>query len=145
MKLNELSYTEGSRKPVTRLGRGTGSGKGKTSTRGHKGQNSRSGGGVRPGFEGGQTPLYRRIPKRGFNSLNKKEYFLLNLEQIAKLNLKEINHKTLIDAKIIKNEQTLIKVLGKGTITSSVNIKVNKISANAKAAIEKNGGTVEVL
>jgi len=145
MKLNELSYTEGSRKPVTRLGRGTGSGKGKTSTRGHKGQNSRSGGGVRPGFEGGQTPLYRRIPKRGFNSLNKKEYFLLNLEQIAKLNLKEINHKTLIDAKIIKNEQTLIKVLGKGTITSSVNIKVNKISANAKAAIEKNRGTVEVL
>jgi len=145
MKLNELSYTEGSRKPVTRLGRGTGSGKGKTSTRGHKGQNSRSGGGVRPGFEGGQTPLYRRIPKRGFNSLNKKEYFLLNLEQIAKLNLKEINHKTLINAKIIKNEQTLIKVLAKGTITSSVNVKVNKISANAKAAIEKNGGTVEVL
>src|SRR5215510_4372876 len=100
MKLNELSYTPGSRKDETRIGRGTASGKGKTSTIGHKGQNSRSGGGVRPGFEGGQTPLYRRIPKRGFKSLNQinqKTYVIINLDQLEKLNLPEVNHQTLID------------------------------------------------
>ncbi|ATG97188.1 50S ribosomal protein L15 [Mesoplasma lactucae] len=145
MKLNELKSTKGSRKDVTRVGRGTGSGKGKTASRGHKGQNSRSGGGVRPGFEGGQTPLFRRLPKVGFNSLNRKEYVLINLGQIENFDFNDINPKTLVDNKIIKNEDVLVKILGNGTLTKKVNVKVNKISQSAKDAIEKNGGTVEVF
>lgn len=145
MKLHELKTTPGSREQVTRVGRGTGSGKGKTATRGHKGQNSRSGGGTRPGFEGGQTPLFRRIPKIGFNSLNRQEYVLINLEQIENFGFTEINHQTLVENKIIKSNDRLVKILGKGTLTKKVNVKVNKISQSAKAAIEKNGGTVEVF
>ncbi|WP_031542185.1 50S ribosomal protein L15 [Mesoplasma photuris] len=145
MKLHELQYTEGSKKDATRVGRGMASGKGKTSTRGHKGQNSRSGGGVRPGFEGGQTPLYRRLPKIGFTSRNQKEFVLINLNDLEKMGLATVDHKTLIEAKVIKSEKQLVKVLANGTLTKKVNVKVNKISQSAKAAIEKVGGTAEEL
>lgn len=145
MKLHELKYTPGSKKEATRVGRGMASGKGKTSTRGHKGQNSRSGGGVRPGFEGGQTPLFRRLPKIGFTSLNRKEFAILNLDTIEKLGLTDVNHSTLIEKKVIKSEKTLVKVLGNGKITKAVNIKVNKISKNAQEAIKAAGGTIEVI
>ncbi|ATQ35301.1 MULTISPECIES: 50S ribosomal protein L15 [Mesoplasma] len=145
MKLHELKYTEGSKKDVTRVGRGMASGKGKTSTRGHKGQNSRSGGGVRVGFEGGQTPLYRRLPKIGFTSPNQKEYVILNLSDLERLNLALVDHKTLVEQKVIKNEKQLVKVLGNGSITSAINVKLNKVSKSAQAEIEKLGGKVEVI
>lgn len=145
MKLHELQYTPGSKKEATRIGRGMASGKGKTATRGHKGQNSRSGGGVRPGFEGGQTPLFRRLPKIGFTSLNRKEFVILNLDQIEKLNLKEVNHKTLTEKKVIKSEKCLVKILGNGTISKVVKVKVNKISKSAQEAIKNAGGVVEVV
>ncbi|AHI53290.1 50S ribosomal protein L15 [Spiroplasma culicicola] len=145
MKLHELKYTPGSKKEVTRVGRGMASGKGKTSTRGHKGQNSRSGGGVRPGFEGGQTPLFRRLPKIGFTSLNRKEFTILNLDTIEQLGLTEVNHKTLIEKKVIKSEKSLVKVLGNGKITKAVNVKVNKVSNSASEAIKAAGGTIEVI
>jgi len=145
MKLHELKYTEGSKKDVTRVGRGMASGKGKTATRGHKGQNSRSGGGVRPGFEGGQTPLFRRLPKIGFTSPNQKEYVILNLSDLEGLNLTTINHETLINAKIIKNTNVLVKILGNGTLTKAITVKVNKVSKSAQAEIEKLGGKVEVM
>ncbi|WBX36328.1 50S ribosomal protein L15 [Mycoplasma capricolum] len=145
MKLNELKYTPGSKKEATRVGRGMASGKGKTATRGHKGQNSRSGGGVRPGFEGGQTPLFRRLPKVGFTSLNQKQYTILNLSDLETLGLEVINHESLIDHKIIKNSSALVKILANGTLTKKVDVKVNKISKAAKSAIEKLGGKVEVI
>ncbi|ATZ17749.1 50S ribosomal protein L15 [Mesoplasma melaleucae] len=145
MKLHELKYTEGSKKDVTRVGRGMASGKGKTSTRGHKGQNSRSGGGVRVGFEGGQTPLYRRLPKIGFTSPNQKEYVILNLSDLERLNLSTVDHKALIEQKVIKNEKQLVKVLGNGSITKTIDVKLNKVSKSAQAAIEKLGGKVEVI
>ncbi|WP_434343813.1 50S ribosomal protein L15 [Mycoplasma sp. 06067-C1-B144P-99-0482-3] len=145
MKLNELKYTPGSKKEATRVGRGMASGKGKTATRGHKGQNSRSGGGVRPGFEGGQTPLFRRLPKVGFTSLNQKQYTILNLSDLETLGLEVINHENLINCKVIKNSTSLIKILANGTLTKKVDVKVNKISKAAKDAIEKLGGKVEVI
>ncbi|AGR41596.1 50S ribosomal protein L15 [Spiroplasma taiwanense] len=145
MKLHELKYTPGSKKEVTRVGRGMASGKGKTSTRGHKGQNSRSGGGVRPGFEGGQTPLFRRLPKIGFTSLNRKEYVILNLDRIEKMDLTEVNHKTLIEKKLIKSEKDLVKVLGNGKITKALKVKVNKVSKSAEDLIKAAGGTIEVI
>lgn len=145
MKLHELKSTPGSQAYPTRVGRGMASGKGKTATRGHKGQNSRSGGGVRPGFEGGQTPLFRRLPKIGFTSPNRKEYVLINLNQIEALGLTEVNHKTLKEKNIIKKDTQLVKVLGHGTLSKKVNVKVNKISQSAQGAVEKLGGTVEVI
>ncbi|WP_342268763.1 50S ribosomal protein L15 [Spiroplasma endosymbiont of Aspidapion aeneum] len=145
MKLHELKYTPGSKKDVTRVGRGMASGKGKTSTRGHKGQNSRSGGGVRPGFEGGQTPLFRRIPKVGFTNINKKEYVILNLSTINNLGLTDINHDSLIEKKVIKSKKTLVKILGNGKIDKVINVRVNKISKNAEESIKKAGGKIEVI
>lgn len=145
MKLHELKSTSGSHRASTRVGRGMASGKGKTATRGHKGQNSRSGGGTRPGFEGGQTPLFRRLPKVGFNAPNHKEYVLLNLDQIEKLNFNQINHENLIKHKILKNPKQLVKILGNGHLTHVVNVRVNKISQTAQQAIEALGGTVEVI
>ncbi|WHQ36873.1 50S ribosomal protein L15 [Spiroplasma sp. SV19] len=145
MKLNELQYSEGARHSKKCLGRGTSSGLGKTSGKGHKGQNARTGGGVRPGFEGGQTPIFRRLPKVGFTNISTKTYTLLNLNDLEKLGLNDINHQTLVAKKVLKNEKELIKILGNGTISKSVNVKVNKISQTAKAAIEKVGGKVEVI
>lgn len=144
-KLHELSPAEGSKKNRKRIGRGSGSGTGKTSGKGNKGQNARSGGGVRPGFEGGQMPLMRRIPKRGFNNIFKKRYAIVNIDDLNKFNDGDnINAKTLIDAKVIKKEYDGVKVLANGEIKKKLNIEVAKISKAAQAKIEKAGGKVEV-
>lgn len=145
MKLNELKYTEGSRHIRKRVGRGIGSGIGKTSTKGHKGQNARTGGGVRPGFEGGQTPIFRRIPKIGFTNINTKKYEIFNLKDLENLGLSVINHEVLYEKKLISDKKQLVKVLANGTITKSITIKANKFSKSAKDAIEKAGGKVEVI
>ena len=148
MRVDTLSPAEGARKSVKRLGRGIGSGTGKTSGKGHKGQWARSGGGVRPGFEGGQMPLARRIPKRGFNNKWAKEYLIVNLSQ-----LKDVPAGTVVDydyvvehklAKQVKNNVGL-KVLGSGEITNALTVKAAKYSESAKAAIEKAGGTAETV
>ncbi len=143
MRLENLQYSKGSKKKKVRVGRGTSSGCGKTSSRGQKGQNSRSGGGTRPGFEGGQTPLYRRLPKFGFKNISTKKYTIINLDQLNKLGLKEVNHKTLIDKKIIKNNKVLVKILGDGEITNPITVSVNKVSKSAAEKIIKAGGEVK--
>ncbi len=147
MKLHEMKAAEGSRKVRNRVGRGTSSGNGKTSGRGQKGQKSRSGGGVRPGFEGGQTELFRRLPKRGFTNVNRKEYAIVNLDTLNRLgDGAEVTAETLVAAKIIKDVKSGIKVLANGELTVK-NLKVNvaKVSSAAKAAIEAAGGSVELL
>ncbi|GBG96137.1 50S ribosomal protein L15 [Lactococcus termiticola] len=146
MKLHELKAAEGSRKVRNRVGRGTSSGNGKTSGRGQKGQKARSGGGVRPGFEGGQTELFRRMPKRGFLNVNHKEYAIVNLDTLNRLeDGADVTAEALVAAKIIKNVKDGVKVLANGELTVK-NLKVNvaKVSAAAKAAIEANGGSVVV-
>lgn len=146
MKLHELTPAEGSRKNRNRVGRGSSSGNGKTSGRGQKGQNSRSGGGVRLGFEGGQTPLFRRIPKRGFSNINRKDYAVVNLETLNKFDDgTEVTPTVLVEAGIVKNEKCGIKILGNGAVSKKVNVKAAKFSKSAKAAIEAAGGTVEVI
>ncbi|MDO4500418.1 MAG: 50S ribosomal protein L15 [Erysipelotrichaceae bacterium] len=145
MNLNELKYNDGARKGTKRLGRGPASGQGKTSGKGHKGQNARSGGGVAIGFEGGQTPFYKRMPKRGFTNFTRKEYAIVNLDVLE--NFEDgsvVTPELLKEAGIVKKELDGIKVLGNGTLTKKLTVKCNKISASAKAAIEKVGGTVEV-
>lgn len=144
--LNQLKPVDGSRHSKKRVGRGIGSGLGKTAGRGTKGQNSRSGGGVRPGFEGGQLPLFQRLPKVGFHNHNRKEYAIVNIEQ---LNIFEdgtvVDAQTLISSGLIKGTLNGVKVLGQGELSKKLTVKVNKTSASAKAAIEKAGGTVEVI
>ncbi len=146
MNLNELKYNEGARKNSKRLGRGQGSGTGKTAGKGHKGQNARSGGGVAIGFEGGQTPIFKRIPKRGFNNFTRKEYTIINLDQ---LNLFEdgevVDVLNLVAAGLVKKLRSGIKVLGHGELTKKLTVKCHKVSESAKEAIEKLGGSVEVL
>ena len=146
MKLNELKAAEGSRKVRNRVGRGTSSGNGKTSGRGQKGQKSRSGGGVRLGFEGGQNPIFRRLPKRGFKNPHKVTYAIINLDQLNSFkDGSTITLTTLVEKGLIKKEFAGLKVLGTGELDKKLNVKTNKISANAKAKIESLGGTVEVL
>lgn len=147
MKLNELKYNEGSKKAIKRLGRGSSSGTGKTSGRGENGQKSRSGGGVRVGFEGGQLPLYRRLPKRGFsNALFKKEYAVIN---VSDLNMfedgTEVTPELLKEMGIIKKELSGVKVLGNGEISKKLTVRANKFSAVAKEKIETAGGKAEVM
>ena len=146
MRLHELSYTEGARKSRKRIGRGHGSGQGKTAGKGHKGQNARSGGGVRLGFEGGQTPLFRRLPKRGFTNINTKEYAIVNLDALNKFeDGTEVTAETLLAAGIIKKLHSGVKILGNGTLERKLTVKVTKASAEAKKQIEALGGQVEVL
>lgn len=146
MKLHELKPAEGSRKVRNRVGRGTSSGNGKTSGRGQKGQNSRSGGGVRLGFEGGQTPLFRRVPKRGFTNINRKEFAIVNLETLNRFeDGTEVTPAMLVETGIIKNEKSGIKVLGNGQVEKKLTVKANKFSEAAKQAIEAAGGSVEVI
>jgi len=148
MRLGELSPAIGATKESKRLGRGIGSGLGKTSGKGHKGQWARSGGGVRPGFEGGQMPLVRRIPKRGFNNHFRKVYSIVNLSVLENLeansvvDMEMLNEKGLI--KVVKGSIGL-KVLGNGTLTKALTVKAASFSASAKEAIEKVGGTVEQI
>ena len=122
-----------------RLGCGNGSGSGKTSGRGQKGQKSRSGGGVRPGFEGGQMPLQRRIPKRGFTNIFKKEYEIINVSQLEKLNLSVVEPDVLIKARLLK-DGSLLKILGNGEITKAITVTADVFSQSAKEKIEKAGG-----
>ena len=148
MKLHELSPAPGSTKSDWRKGRGVGSGNGKTAGRGHKGQNARTGGGVRPGFEGGQIPLYRRLPKRGFtNSLFKKEYAIINLETLDKLfnDGDAVSMETLLEKGVIRKELNGLKVLGRGEITKKLTVKAAIFSASAKEKIEAAGGKAEVI
>lgn len=147
MKLHELSPQAGSSKKAWRKGRGVGTGNGKTAGRGHKGQNARSGGGVRPGFEGGQLPLYRRIPKHGFsNYLFKKNYAIINVEQLDKYeNGAVISAETLINDGVIRKELDGLKVLGNGNITKKLTVQATVFSASAKEKIEAAGGKAEVV
>ena len=145
MKLHELSPAEGSAKKSYRKGRGPASGNGKTAGKGHKGQNARSGGGVRPGFEGGQIPLYRKLPKRGFTNHFAKNYAIVN---VCDLNCFEdgavVDIEALLAAKIIRKPMDGLKVLGGGEITKKVTVKAAVFSATAKEKIEAAGGTTEV-
>ena len=144
MKLHELQPAAGSRKERNRVGRGQGSGNGKTAGRGSKGQKARSGGGVRLGFEGGQTPLFRRLPKRGFQNINRKEYAVVNLETLNRFeDGQEVTAAVLVEAGIVKNEKDGIKVLANGKLERKLTVKANKFSQAAKEAIEAAGGTVE--
>lgn len=146
MKLHELKPAEGSRKVRNRVGRGTSSGNGKTAGRGQKGQKARSGGKVRLGFEGGQTPLFRRMPKRGFKNINCKEYAIVNLETLNKFeDGAEVTPALLVESGIIKDEKDGIKVLGNGTLNKQLTVKASKFSASAKEAIESKGGKAEVI
>jgi len=146
MKLNELSPPKGSRKTRKRLGRGVGSGKGKTAGRGTKGQNSRSGGGVRQGFEGGQMPLHRRLPKRGFTNIFKKNIAVINVRDLSKLESGSVvDEAVLVGAGLVKGRRDGIKLLGHGQIKIPLTIKVNAVSKNAREKIIEAGGNVKVL
>lgn len=147
MKLHTMQPNEGSRKNRKRVGRGPGSGMGKTSTRGEKGQNARSGGGVRPGFEGGQSPIFRRLPKRGFsNARFKTQYAVINLSDLNKFeNGVEVTPELLKDMGLVKNQLDGIKVLGNGTLEKKLVVKAHKFSNVAKEQIEKLGGKAEVI
>ncbi|MBO2945800.1 50S ribosomal protein L15 [Paenibacillus sp. F411] len=146
MKLHELSPAAGSRKERKRVGRGTSSGTGKTSGRGHKGQNSRSGGGVRPGFEGGQNPLYRRLPKRGFVNPTRKEYAVVNIEELNSFaEGTEVTPEVLVESGIVKNTKSGIKILGNGEVSVKLTVKANKFSQTAVEKIEAAGGKTEVI
>ena len=146
MKLHELSPAAGSAKQAWRKGRGPGSGNGKTAGKGHKGQNARSGGGVRPGFEGGQLPLYRKLPKRGFKNRFAKNYAIVNVADLNRFNDGDkITLATLIEAGIVRKELDGLKVLGNGDITKKITVEAKVFSATAKEKIEAAGGSVEVI
>ena len=146
MKLHELQYTEGARKTRKRVGRGTSSGTGKTAGRGQKGQGARSGGGKKPGFEGGQTPLFMRLLKRGFTNFNKLEYAIVNLDQLNTFEAGTVVcPKALKEAGLIKKELDGVKVLGNGTLEKAITVKAHKFSKSALAAIEAAGGKTEVI
>jgi large subunit ribosomal protein L15 len=146
MKLHELAPAPGSRHVKKRVGRGIGSGTGKTAGSGHKGQKARSGGGVRPGFEGGQNPLFRRLPKRGFNNLNRKEYAVVNLDSLNNFTAgTEVTPEVLMEYGIVKNSKSGIKILGNGELTVQLTVKANKFSKSAVDKIQAAGGKTEVI
>ena len=146
MKLNELSPAIGSKTEGKRKGRGAGTGNGKTAGRGHKGQNARSGGGVRPGFEGGQMPIYRRLPKRGFNNIFAKKYTEINVSDLNKF-----EDGTVVDATLLKETGVISKildgvvVLGRGELTKKITVKAARVTEGAAKKIEAAGGKVEVI
>ena len=144
--LEQLKPVAGARHSKKRLGRGVGSGQGKTAGKGSKGQNARSGGGVRPGFEGGQLPLFQRLPKRGFHNYTRVEYMVVNVEQ---LNVFEdgatVDVEALIKQGLVKDVKDGVKILGNGELTKKLVVKANKFSESAKKAIEVKGGSVEVI
>ena len=146
MKLHEMAYTEGARTSKKRIGRGHGSGNGKTAGKGNKGQNARSGGGVRLGFEGGQTTLARRLPKRGFTNFNRKVFAIVN---VASLNCfedgTEVTPELLIESGLVRKELDGIKILGEGELEKKLTVKANKFSKSALATIEQAGGKAEVI
>jgi len=146
MKLHELRPAEGSKKSPKRIGRGTGSGWGKTAGRGQDGQNSRSGGGTRPGFEGGQMPLYRRLPKRGFTNIFAKEYACINVDRLNIFeNGTEITPELLLETRVIRKVYDGVKILGNGNLEKSLTVSATKFSKAAAEKIEAAGGKVEVI
>ena len=146
MNLNELKYTEGSRSSKKRICRGLGSGLGKNGGSGNKGQKSRSGGGVRPGFEGGQNPIYRRLPKRGFTNISRVEYDVVNVRDLNKFENETVVTPTLLVEKgLIPASYNNVKILGDGELKVALTVKANKFSKSAEEAIKNAGGTVEVL
>ena len=146
MKLNELKPAEGSRKKEIRVGRGTGSGRGKTSCRGHKGQNARSGGGVRPGFEGGQMPIYRRLPKRGFKNIWAKQFAEVNVETLNRFDDgAEVDAVALVEIGILKNVYDGIRILGNGELSKKLTVRAQGFTKTAVQKIEAAGGKTEVI
>ena len=146
MRVHDLSPADGSRKKRKRVGRGPGSGHGKTSCRGHKGQKSRSGGGVSRGFEGGQMPLQRRLPKRGFTNIFKKEYSVINIKDLQRFAPDStLDREAFIQAGLIKKNKNRIKILATGEITIPLHLKVDKVSEIAKQKIESAGGKIELI
>ncbi len=146
MKLHELKPAKGSVKARKRLGRGVGSGTGKTAGRGTKGHNSRSGGGVRPGYEGGQMPLHRRLPKSGFTNIFKKQIAIVNIRDLDRFNAGDVvDEAALIKAGLVKGRRDGIKLLGQGEIKDALTVKLNAISRTAKEKIEAAGGSVEEI
>ena len=148
LKLHNLSPVEGARHRKKIVGRGTGSGHGKTSGRGHKGQNARSGGGVRPGYEGGQTPLFKRLPKRGFTNISRKEYAVVNLEVLNSEVFKDgdkVTPEVLVQYGFVNKKYEYVKVLGNGTLEKKLTVCANKFSKTAEEGIVKAGGSIEVI
>ncbi|HQA60745.1 MAG: 50S ribosomal protein L15 [Tepidanaerobacteraceae bacterium] len=146
MRLHDLAPAEGSSKKAKRVGRGIGSGRGKTSTRGHKGQNARSGGGVRPGFEGGQMPLYRRIPKRGFTNIFKKQFVAINVDELNRFDEDtKVTPELLVEKGIIKKIKDGVKILGDGQLDVRLHVVAHAFSETAKEKIEAAGGKTEVI
>ena len=146
MRLNDLSPPKGSRRPRKRLGRGVGSGKGKTAGRGTKGHNSRSGGGVRPGFEGGQMPLHRRLPKRGFTNIFKKKISTINIRDLSKFESGSVvDEPALVRMGLVKGRRDGIKLLGQGDIKIPLTIRVNQVAKGAEEKIISAGGKIEVV
>ncbi|MBA4603188.1 50S ribosomal protein L15 [Thermoactinomyces mirandus] len=146
MKLHELKPAAGARKAKKRLGRGISAGQGKTSGRGHKGQNARSGGGVRPGFEGGQNPIYRRLPKRGFTNPNRVEYAIINMDTLNRFEEGTVvTPEFLVEKGVLKNLKGGLKVLGNGELEKKLTVKAHKFSASAIEKINAAGGSTEVI
>ncbi len=146
MKLHELQYTEGSREQHYRKGRGLGSGNGKTAGKGHKGQNARSGGGVRLGFEGGQLPLWRALPKRGFKNVNHIEYAVVNVGDLERFDAGTVVTPALLkETGLVKKEYDGVKILGNGKLSKALTVQANKFSKSAEKAITEAGGKVEAL
>ena len=146
MKLNELSPPKGARKAVKRLGRGPGSGHGKTAGRGSNGQKSRSGGNIRPGYEGGQMPLQRRLPKRGFTNIFKKEYVIVNIRDLGRFEKGAVVDKAaLMEAGLLRRNSDSVKLLGQGAIDYPLVLKVDRCSSSAREKLEAAGGKVEVI
>lgn len=144
LTLNNLSPQPGSRKDRKRVGRGPGSGHGKTATRGHKGFKARSGSGIKPGFEGGQMPLQRRIPKRGFTNIFKKQYAIVNLQDLERFAAgSRIDKQALVTAGLVSKNDELVKILGTGEVKSALTIAVDRVSSSARQKIEAAGGRVE--
>jgi len=146
MRLSELSPSPGSKHKKKRVGRGPGSGSGKTAARGHKGQNSRAGGGTKPGFEGGQMPLVRRIPKRGFTNIFRQTWTIVNLRDLKRFPAEAVVDKEALKAAgLVKSQAKRIKLLGQGEVTVSLVVKVQAVSSQARSRIEAAGGRVEVI
>ncbi len=146
MKIHDLSPSKGARKRKKRVGRGPGSGHGKTSCRGHKGQKSRSGGNIPPGFEGGQMPLQRRLPKRGFTNIFKKHYALINVRDLERFSPdSHLDMEALKNAGLVKKVKDGVKLLGDGEISHPVTIQVHKVSKTAREKVEAAGGKVEII
>jgi large subunit ribosomal protein L15 len=145
MNLSNLRPPRKATEKRKRVGRGMGSGMGKTSTRGHKGQRSRSGSRIMRGFEGGQMPLHRRLPKRGFTNIFKTEYEVVNLERLASLGESEITPELLRKVGVVSSKNTLVKVLGQGELSAAITVRAHKFSKSAQEKIEKAGGKIEVV